>query len=182
MRPILRDESHKITCPQNWLTLPSWSANFDDTASNAVSSRLSGLFQLGNFFIFPLMTNAFFTQRCGLEPRRIHFMRSLKCGKHTCRMKILRFSKIKNSKLSSGYFTIQQKRGRQAVHASLPLFILLSPNYWHRAKIYKSRALRMERSFYTVSVLFPQPQNFVIAASISAAQAAAMASSPGWSG
>mgnify|MGYP000804224739 FL=1 len=29
---------------------PSWSANFDDTASNAVSSRLSGLFQLGNFF------------------------------------------------------------------------------------------------------------------------------------
>ena len=28
---------------------PSWSANFDDTASNAVSSRLSGLFQLGNF-------------------------------------------------------------------------------------------------------------------------------------
>ena len=108
---------------------PSWSANFDDTASNAVSSRLSGLFQLGNFFVFPLMTNAVFTQRCGLEPRQSHFMRSLKCGKHTCRMKILRFSKIKNSKLSSGYFTIQQKRGRQAVHASLPLFILLSPNY-----------------------------------------------------
>ena len=39
---------------------PGLSANFDDTASNAVSSMLSGLFQLGNFFIFPLMTNAVF--------------------------------------------------------------------------------------------------------------------------
>ena len=46
--------------------VPSWSANFDDTASNAVSSRLSGLFQLGNFFVFSLMTDAVFTQRCGL--------------------------------------------------------------------------------------------------------------------
>ena len=54
-------------CPQNWLTLPSWSANFDDTASNAVSSRLSGLFQLGNFFIFPLMTDVVFTQLRRLE-------------------------------------------------------------------------------------------------------------------
>ena len=33
------------------LPAPSWSANFDDTASNAVSSRLSGLFRLENFFI-----------------------------------------------------------------------------------------------------------------------------------
>ena len=41
---------------------PGLSANFDDTASNAVSSMLSGLFQLGNFFVFPLMTNAVFTQ------------------------------------------------------------------------------------------------------------------------
>ena len=64
----------------------------------AVSSRLSGLFQLGNFFIFPLMTNAVFTQRCGLEPRQSHFMRSLRCGKHTCRMKALRFSKNKYHK------------------------------------------------------------------------------------
>ena len=46
---------------------PSWSANFDDTASNAVSSRLSGLFQLGNFFIFSLMTDAVFTQLRRLE-------------------------------------------------------------------------------------------------------------------
>ena len=41
---------------------PSWSANFDDTASNAVSSRLSGLKKLGDFFIFPLMTNAVFAR------------------------------------------------------------------------------------------------------------------------
>ena len=39
---------------------PGLSANFDDTASNAVSSRLSGLKRLGNFFVFPLMTNAVF--------------------------------------------------------------------------------------------------------------------------
>ena len=32
---------------------PGLSANFDDTASNAVSSMLSGLKRLGNFFIFP---------------------------------------------------------------------------------------------------------------------------------
>ena len=38
------------------------SANFDDTAPNAVSSRLSGLFQLGKLFIFPLMTNAVFAR------------------------------------------------------------------------------------------------------------------------
>ena len=48
------------------------SANFDDTASNAVSSMLSGLKRLGNFFIFPLMTNAVFTQlelpEPGFEP------------------------------------------------------------------------------------------------------------------
>ena len=49
------------------LPAPSWSANFDDTAPNAVSSRLSGLFQLGNFFIFPLMTNAVFKKRKGYE-------------------------------------------------------------------------------------------------------------------
>jgi len=55
------------SCPQNWLTMPGLSANFDDTASNAVSSRLSGLFQLGNFFIFPLMTNAVFMQLRRLE-------------------------------------------------------------------------------------------------------------------
>lgn len=46
---------------------PGLSANFDDTASNAVSSMLSGLFQLGNFFIFPLMTNAVFMQLRRLE-------------------------------------------------------------------------------------------------------------------
>ena len=46
---------------------PGLSANFDDTAKNAVSSRLSGLFQLGNFFIFPLMTDAVFTQLRRLE-------------------------------------------------------------------------------------------------------------------
>ena len=46
---------------------PGLSANFDDTASNAVSSMLSGLFQLGNFFIFPLMTDAVFTQLRRLE-------------------------------------------------------------------------------------------------------------------
>ena len=39
---------------------PSWSANFDDTAPNAVSSKLSELFQLGKLFIFPLMTNSVF--------------------------------------------------------------------------------------------------------------------------
>ena len=100
-----------IVCPQNWLTLPSWSANFDDTAPNAVSSRLSGLFQLGNFFIFPLMTNAVFTQRCGLEPRQSHFMRNLRCGKHTCRMKALRFSKNKYHKnLSAGSLVLQNQR------------------------------------------------------------------------
>ena len=32
-----------------------------------LSSRLSGLFQLGNFFIFPLMTDAVFTQLRRLE-------------------------------------------------------------------------------------------------------------------
>ena len=42
-------------------------ANFDDTASNAVSSMLSGPFQLGNFFIFTLMTNAVFMQLRRLE-------------------------------------------------------------------------------------------------------------------
>ena len=90
---------------------PSWSANFDDTASNAVSSRLSGLFQLGNFFIFPLMTNAVFTQRCGLEPRQSHFMRNLRCGKHTCRMKTLLFSKNKYHKnLSAGSLVLQNQR------------------------------------------------------------------------
>ena len=47
---------------------PSWSANFDDTAPSAVSSRLSGLFRLGNFFIFPLMTNAVFERLTGPEP------------------------------------------------------------------------------------------------------------------
>ena len=47
---------------------PSWSANFDDTASNAVSSMLSGLKRLGNFFIFPLMTNAVFERLTGPEP------------------------------------------------------------------------------------------------------------------
>ena len=99
------------SCPQNWPGVPSWSANFDDTASNAVSSRLSGLFQLGNFFIFPLMTNAVFTQRCGLEPRQSHFMRNLRCGKHTCRMKALRFSKNKYHKnLSAGSLVLQNQR------------------------------------------------------------------------
>ena len=47
---------------------PGLSANFDDTASNAVSSRLSGLFQLGKLFIFPLMTNSVFERLTGLEP------------------------------------------------------------------------------------------------------------------
>ena len=46
---------------------PGLSANFDDTASNAVSSMLSGLKRLGNFFIFPLMTNAVFMQLRRLE-------------------------------------------------------------------------------------------------------------------
>ena len=46
---------------------PGLSANFDDTAINAVSSMLSGLFQLGNFFILPLMTNAIFIQLRRLE-------------------------------------------------------------------------------------------------------------------
>ena len=46
--------------------MPGLSANFDDTASNAVSSRLSGLFQLGIFFIFSLMTNAVSRVRMGL--------------------------------------------------------------------------------------------------------------------
>ena len=53
-------------CPQNWLTLPSLSANFEDIASNAVSSRLSGHKRPEKFFVFPLMTDAVFTQRCGL--------------------------------------------------------------------------------------------------------------------
>ena len=107
----LRFNLDGLFCPQNWLTMPSWSANFDDTASNAVSSRLSGLFQLGNFFIFPLMTNAVFTQRCGLEPRQSHFMRNLRCGKHTCRMKALRFSKNKYHKnLSAGSLVLQNQR------------------------------------------------------------------------
>ena len=44
------------------LPLPGLSANFDDTAPNAVSSRLSGLKRLGNFFVFPLMTNAVFAR------------------------------------------------------------------------------------------------------------------------
>ena len=56
------------SCPQSWLTMLGLSANFDDTASNAVSSRLSGLFQLGNFFIFPLMTNTVFERLTGPEP------------------------------------------------------------------------------------------------------------------
>ena len=47
---------------------PGLSANFDDTASNAVSSMLSGLKRLGNFFIFPLMTNSVFERLTGLEP------------------------------------------------------------------------------------------------------------------
>ena len=46
---------------------PGLSANFDDTAPNAVPSRLSGLFQLGKLFIFPLMTNAVFMQLRRLE-------------------------------------------------------------------------------------------------------------------
>ena len=46
---------------------PGLSANFDDTASNAVSSMLSGLKRLGNFFVFPLMTDAVFTQLRRLE-------------------------------------------------------------------------------------------------------------------
>ena len=50
------------------LPAPSRSANFDDTASNAVSSKLSGLFKLGKFFIFPLMTNAVFERLTGPEP------------------------------------------------------------------------------------------------------------------
>ena len=41
---------------------PGLSANFDDTASNAVSSMLSGLKRLGNFFIFPLRTKGVFMQ------------------------------------------------------------------------------------------------------------------------
>ena len=98
-----------IVRPQNWLTLPSRSANFDDTASNAVSSRLSGLFQLGNFFVFPLMTDAVFTQRCGLEPRQGHFMCSLQCGKHTHRMKTLRFSKKYHKNLSAGSLVLQNQ-------------------------------------------------------------------------
>ena len=51
------------------LPAPLWSANFDDTAPNAVSSKFSGLFQLGNFFIFPLMTNAVFERLTGPEPQ-----------------------------------------------------------------------------------------------------------------
>ena len=50
------------------LPAPSWSANFDDTAPNAVSSKLSGLKRLGNFFVFPLMTNAVFERLTGSEP------------------------------------------------------------------------------------------------------------------
>ena len=50
------------------LPAPPWSANFDDTAPNAVPSRLSGLFQLGKLFIFPLMTNSVFERLTGLEP------------------------------------------------------------------------------------------------------------------
>ena len=53
----------------------SWSANFDDTASSAVSSRLSGLFRLGKLFIFPLMTNAVFERLTGPEPRLAGFSR-----------------------------------------------------------------------------------------------------------
>ena len=45
--------------------VPSWSANFDDIASNAVSSRLSGLKRLKIFLFFPLMT---ITRLVGLEP------------------------------------------------------------------------------------------------------------------
>ncbi len=59
---------------------------------------------------------------------------------------------------------------------SVTLATLSSP----KTKLVLRTALRTERSFYTVS--FPQPQNCAIAASISAAQASAMASSPGWSG
>ena len=44
------------------------SAALHHTASHAVSSRLSGLFQLGNFFIFPLMTNTVFGRLTGPEP------------------------------------------------------------------------------------------------------------------
>ena len=45
--------------------VPLWSANFDDTAPNAVSSRLSGLKRLEIFLFFPLMT---ITRLVGLEP------------------------------------------------------------------------------------------------------------------
>ena len=68
-------------------------------------------FSARKFFIFPLMTNAVFTQRCGLEPRQSHFMRNLRCGKHTCRMKALRFSKNKYHKnLSAGSLVLQNQR------------------------------------------------------------------------
>ena len=65
---MIERNRHDVSCHQNWLTLPSWSANFDDTAPNAVSSRLSGLSQLGKLFVFPLMTNSVFERLTGLEP------------------------------------------------------------------------------------------------------------------
>ena len=37
--------------------VPSLSANFEDIASNAVSSRLSGHKRPEKFFVFPLMTD-----------------------------------------------------------------------------------------------------------------------------
>ena len=49
-------------------------------------------------------------------------------------------------------------------------------------KISSTHGVLLILLFLYCIVLFPQPQNFAIAASISAAQAAAMASSPGWSG
>ena len=54
--------SEYFPCPQNWLGQPGLSANFDDTAPNAVSSRLSGNKRPGKFFVFPLMTNAVFAR------------------------------------------------------------------------------------------------------------------------
>ena len=47
---------------------PEYPANFDDTAKNAVSSRLSGLFEARNFFIFPLMTFGKIEQFEALNP------------------------------------------------------------------------------------------------------------------
>lgn len=46
---------------------PEYPANFDDTGENPVSSRLSGIFHPGNFFIFPLRTKGVFTQLRRLE-------------------------------------------------------------------------------------------------------------------